>query len=90
MVEGRSITRVFVTVDPLALGRIVELDAIIDGDTVQYDNGEYGGFIVGEGRAWHRQRWAAENYARQLQLDRLRYLRGEVDRIERMQFGRRR
>ena len=84
--ETPPLVRVYLTADPLARGEILETWARIEGDTAVY--GPYNYQIAGEGRGWHRQRWAAENYARQLQAARLEVLRAEIARIESYRFGR--
>ena len=80
------LVRIYITVDPLASGEICEAWGRIEGDCAVY--GSYGYVIAGEGRYWHRQRWAAENCARQLQAARLTELRAEIARIEGYRFGR--
>ena len=84
--EPPPLVHVFLTGDPLANGEIGDALARIEGDTAIY--GPYGYQITGEGRGWHRTRWAAENYARQLQATRLQVLRAEIERIEGYRFGR--
>ncbi|MCJ2092116.1 hypothetical protein MKK67_06330 [Methylobacterium sp. J-072] len=80
------LVRVFITLDPLAQGEILEAWGRIEGDTVTF--GPFAYRATGEGCGWHRQRWAAENYARQLQAERLTLLRAEVARLEGLRFGR--
>ena len=85
--DAEALTRVYITQNPLVLGRIVEVMATIDGDQVRYE--EAGGFYShwGEGRLWHRSQRAARNYATELQIARLRELREEIERLERIDFG---
>ncbi|MCJ2020544.1 hypothetical protein MKK84_24475 [Methylobacterium sp. E-065] len=84
--QTAPLVQVFVTSDPLTHGVIPEVWARIEGDTIVHSSYEYR--LTGEGRMWHRRRWAAENYARQLQAAKLAELRAEVARIEGLRFGR--
>ena len=84
--DTQPLVQVYLTPDPLFAGEIVEVWGKVTGDTVHY--GAFGYCLTGEGRQWHRQRWAAENYARQLQTARLGMLRAEIARIEGYRFGR--
>ncbi len=86
---------VYLTLDPLDCGAVTEALAEIDGDVAIYGTNRYR--ALGEGKRWHRTRWAAENYARQLQMQRLAELRAqpkrpavceEIARLEVMRFGR--
>ena len=77
---------VHITTDPPAKGEILEVWARIGGDPAIYGDNDYRAF--GVGNQWHRQRWAAENYARQLQVARPEILRTEIARIEGYRFGR--
>lgn len=80
--------RIFLTCNPLDTGMIPEVMAEICGDTACYGEG-IGRWCIGpEGEAWHRTRWAAQSYSCQVRDARLRELRDEVDRLERMDFGR--
>ena len=84
--QDPPLVRVYITTDPLAQGEIQEHWGRIEGDVVVY--GPYHYRVGLEGRGWHRQRWAAENYARQLQTAKLDELRAEVARLEGLRFGR--
>ena len=84
--ETAPLVQVFVTSDPLTHGVIPEVWARIEGDTIVHSAYEYR--LTGEGRMWHRRRWAAENYACQIQAERLAQLRDEIARIEGFRFGR--
>ncbi|WP_267422762.1 hypothetical protein [Methylobacterium sp. GC_Met_2] len=84
--ETVPLVQVFLTCDPLTHGVIPEVWARIEGDTIAHSAYEYR--LTGEGRMWHRRRWAAENYARQLQAAKLAELRAEIARIEGLRFGR--
>lgn len=79
--------RIFLTQDPLALGRIPMVMAQIKGDVAEWKSMAGDCYVRGEGRSWHRTRWAAQNYACSLRNERLRTAREEVDRLERMDFG---
>ena len=80
--------RIFLTQDPLALGRLPVVVAQIAGDVAEWEASAGHCFLSGEGRTWHRTKWAAQNYACALRDRRLFELRAEVDRLERMDFGR--
>jgi len=84
--ETEPLVQVFVTSDPLTHGVIPEVWARIEGDTIVHSAYQYR--LTGEGRMWHRRRWAAENYARHLQAAKLAELRAEGARIEGLRFGR--
>ena len=84
--DTQPLIQVYLTADPLHAGEILEVWGRIIGDTVHF--GAYGYCISGEGRQWHRRRWATENYARQVQAARLAELRAENARIEGFRFGR--
>ncbi|SDA13153.1 hypothetical protein SAMN02799622_00924 [Methylobacterium sp. UNC378MF] len=84
--DPAPLVHVYLTPDPLFAGEILEVWGKVVGDTVHY--GAFGYCLTGEGRQWHRQRWAAENYARQLQAARLAQLRDEIARVEGFRFGR--
>ena len=84
--EPAPLVQVFLTCDPLTNGVIPEVWARIEGDTIVHSSYEYR--LTGEGRMWHRRRWAAKNYARQLQSAKLAELRAEVARVEGYRFGR--
>lgn len=81
------LVQVYLTVDPLASGTIEASWARIEGSCA-YVQGFPLRCFAGEGVNWHRTRWAAENYARQLQAAKLAELRAEVARIEGYRFGR--
>ena len=80
------LVQIYLTIDPLFSGEVYEAWGRIEGDVVVY--GAFNYQTAGEGKLWHRLRWAAENYARQLQAARLAELRAEVTRIEGFRFGR--
>lgn len=87
--EAQPRTRIFVTLDAelLGTGVIHEVLAVVEGDRACFGEGLNRCILLGEGSAWHRQRWAAVNYARGIRNERLMVLRLEVDRLERMDFG---
>ena len=88
MAEEPPLTRVYLTTSALGAVVIEEAWARIDGDCCFVLAGLTARSLQGEGANWHRKRWAAENYARQLQEARLAILREEIARLEGYRFGR--
>lgn len=88
MAEFAGRTRVYLTGCALTDGVIEEAWGQIDGDCCLVHVGLTVRAIPGEGTNWHRKRWAAENYARQIQAARLDLLRTEIARLEGYRFGR--
>ena len=86
MADAPDLVRVFLTHDPLLAGEVPEVMAEIHDGVAIFGDCRYR--VAPEGRAWHRTRWAAENYARQLQQVRIGELRAELARLEGMRFGR--
>ena len=88
MADAPDRVRVYLTGCALSHGEIEEAWAQINGDCCLVETRLTTRSIPGEGTHWHRQRWAAENYARQLQAVRLGILREEIARLEGYRFGR--
>ena len=85
--EAQPLVRVYLTLaDVLQTGSIGEALADIQGDRILIRDGSSRFIVSGEGQSWHRTRWAAENYAHQLQMQRVRELRAELARIEALRF----
>ena len=88
MSQTASVTRIYLTLAPLKEGRIEEAYGEIEGEVVVIKDGTSRITLAKvEGSLWHRTKWAAQNYACQLRDARLRVLREETDRLERMTFG---
>lgn len=88
MGEEPPLVRVYLTGCALSEVVIEEAWGQVTGDCCFVAAGLTARSIPGEGSNWHRQRWAAENYARQLQAARLGILREEIARLEGYRFGR--
>lgn len=90
--EAPERIRIWLTVDAdlIATGEIPEYMARIHGEYawVEIEPGQQG-CAIGEGRLWHRTRWAAQNYALTIRNLRVQQLRDELAKLEGYTFGRR-
>lgn len=84
--EATPLVRIFLTLDPLTTGTIRETMAEIRGEAAFFYLEANYTCCAPEGSAWHRTRWAAENFAHQLQMQRVRDLRDEIARVEGLRF----
>lgn len=89
MADEAGKVRIFLTLAPLVRGEIQEAYATVRGDVAFVETDTLADqCYAGEGYVWHRTKWAAQNYACGMRDEQLRKLRAEVDRLERMTFGR--